>query len=277
MSNTINVNGVDLYYELNGNSGEPLVLVHGSWVDHHVWDAVVPVLAQSFRVLSYDRRGHSLSERPSAPDTIHDDIADLASLIQSLGLAPATIIGNSFGGSIALRLASEHPDLVNGLIVNEPPLISLLAGNPQGQQALGMIQERFVAVEERLAAGNMEGAAQYFVEQIVFGEGAWAHISPELKKTVTFNGPTFLNELRDPDAYVVNPAQLQGYSGPVLLTYGEESPPFLVAIVKMLANMLPNAELKMYEGTDHEPHRSQPEKFVATIKQFVGETTTNPT
>ena len=271
MPNTRSVNGVDLYYELNGDSGPSLVLVHGSWVDHHVWDAVVPPLSESFRVLTYDRRGHSLSERPAGPDSIRDDIADLAGLIKSLGLAPATIIGNSFGGSIALRMASEHPDVVNSLIVNEPPLVSLLAGNPQGQQVLGMIQERLAAVEERLAVGNMEGAAQYFVEQIAFGEGAWEHIPAELKKTVTYNGPTFLNELHDPDGFVVNPAQLQGYSGPVLLTYGEQSPPFLVAIVKMLSNMLPNAELKMYEGTDHEPHRSQPEKFVAMVTRFVGE------
>jgi pimeloyl-ACP methyl ester carboxylesterase len=54
------VNGAKLFYELNG-SGDPLVLVHGSWVDHKDWQLVVPHLARSFRVLTYDRRGHSLS------------------------------------------------------------------------------------------------------------------------------------------------------------------------------------------------------------------------
>lgn len=63
---TSTVNGVQLYWELAGNSGEPLVLVHGSWVDHHNWDMVVPLLSQSFRVITYDRRGHSLSERPAS-------------------------------------------------------------------------------------------------------------------------------------------------------------------------------------------------------------------
>ena len=57
------VNGANLFYELIG-SGDPLVLVHGSWVDHNSWQFVVPDLMRSFRVLTYDRRGHSLSERP---------------------------------------------------------------------------------------------------------------------------------------------------------------------------------------------------------------------
>ncbi len=59
-----NVNGVRLFYEVSGAGEVPLVLVHGSWGSHHNWDRVVPGLAESFRVLTYDRRGHSESERP---------------------------------------------------------------------------------------------------------------------------------------------------------------------------------------------------------------------
>ena len=57
------VNGVALYYELEG-SGEPLALVHGSWGDATNWRFVVPGLAESFRVLAYDRRGHSEASGP---------------------------------------------------------------------------------------------------------------------------------------------------------------------------------------------------------------------
>ena len=55
------VNGVRLFYEVTGAGKVPLVFVHGSWVSHHNWDLVVPKLAASFRVLTYDRRGHSES------------------------------------------------------------------------------------------------------------------------------------------------------------------------------------------------------------------------
>ena len=60
---TAEVNGVRLFYELQGTGAVPLVLVHGSWDSHHDWDLVVPRLAEAFRVLTYDRRGHSQSER----------------------------------------------------------------------------------------------------------------------------------------------------------------------------------------------------------------------
>lgn len=56
--------GVELFYDVRG-AGEPLVLVHGSWGDHHSWDPVVAPLSASFEVVVYDRRGHSQSERPA--------------------------------------------------------------------------------------------------------------------------------------------------------------------------------------------------------------------
>ena len=84
----IRVGGVRIAYADTGGTGTPLVLVHGSWGSHHNWDAVVPGLAERFRVVSYDRRGHSESERPPGPGHFSEDVADLAALIEQLGLAP---------------------------------------------------------------------------------------------------------------------------------------------------------------------------------------------
>ena len=122
---TATINGVQIFYELSGTGEVPLVLVHGSWVSHHSWDLVVPRLAESFRVLTYDRRGHSESQRLTAQDSVREDVADLAALIEHLELAPAWVAGNSFGASITLRLAAERPDLFRGLIAHEPPLYLL--------------------------------------------------------------------------------------------------------------------------------------------------------
>jgi pimeloyl-ACP methyl ester carboxylesterase len=76
------INGVSLYWEVKGD-GEPVVLVHGSWGDHNNWAQVVPALSSSLRVVTYDRRGHSASERPPAQGSIDEDVADLAGLIAS--------------------------------------------------------------------------------------------------------------------------------------------------------------------------------------------------
>ncbi|HEX7798109.1 MAG TPA: alpha/beta fold hydrolase, partial [Vicinamibacterales bacterium] len=68
------INDVSIFWERSGDHGAPLVFVHGSWGDHHNWDGVVPAFAKSFGVLTYDRRGHSQSERPSAQGTIQQDV-----------------------------------------------------------------------------------------------------------------------------------------------------------------------------------------------------------
>lgn len=124
------VNGVRLAYEINGSGTVPLVLVHGSWVSRRSWDPVLQGFAQSCRVLWYDRRGHSESERPTKQGSVHEDVADLAALIEHAGLAPAWVVGSSFGGSIALRLAGTRPELVRGVLAHEPPLLSVLQGDP---------------------------------------------------------------------------------------------------------------------------------------------------
>src|SRR3954463_15824733 len=135
------INGIELYWELNGQAGDPLVLIHGSWADHHSWDRIVPALAPSLRVLTYDRRGHSQSERPATQGSVREDVADLAALVEHLDPAPAHILGNSFGGSIVLRLAAERPDLFHSLLVHEPPLFGVLE-DPGAQKMLQTLQER---------------------------------------------------------------------------------------------------------------------------------------
>ena len=108
-------NGTELHYDEAG-SGETVVLVHGSWSDRNNWLPVIPALAESHRVVAYDRRGHGLSQRDTV-GTRRDQEEDLGALIEDLGAA-ATVIGTSFGGSIALGLASRRPELVSSLVVH---------------------------------------------------------------------------------------------------------------------------------------------------------------
>jgi pimeloyl-ACP methyl ester carboxylesterase len=265
---TSTVNDVQLYWELTGNSGEPLVLVHGSWVDHHNWDAVVPALSQSFRVLTYDRRGHSQSDRPASQGSVREDAADLAALIEALDLAPAHIVGHSFGGSIVLRLAGERPDLFRSVIVNEPPLFDLLADEPDGHAILQAIRPGIDAVVELLEVGDLEGGVRAFVE-IIFGSGVWEQIPQAVKQIVIFNAPTFLDERRDPESLSINLDGLHHFSRPALLTLGEQGPPFFKPIVEKIARVLPLAERMTFPGAGHEPEYDTPEGYVTRITEFI--------
>jgi pimeloyl-ACP methyl ester carboxylesterase len=265
---TLKINGVNIYYEQTGQAGEPLVLVHGSWVDHRTWLRVVPGLARSFRVITYDRRGHSQSERPQAPGQVSEDVSDLAGLVEALQLGPAHIAGHSLGGVIALRLAAERPDLFRSLMVHEPPLFALLADEPDGPQLIASLQHSLLAAAERIEAGDSEGGVRYFVEEIVFGPGAWEHVPPEVKEIVIYNAPTFLDEVRDPQAFAVNLPGLAGFDRPALLTYGEASPPVFQRVIHKLAPHIPNGVVRSYPGAGHEPEHDQPENFIAQVKEF---------
>jgi hypothetical protein len=96
---TTPINGIRIYWELDGGTGEPIVLVHGSWGDHHNWAPVVPALSRSFRVLTYDRRGHSGSERPEGQGSVWEDVADLAALIEHLEQNCSSQAGSNDGAS----------------------------------------------------------------------------------------------------------------------------------------------------------------------------------
>jgi pimeloyl-ACP methyl ester carboxylesterase len=265
---TTKVNGVELYYELEG-SGDPLVLVHGSWGDHTTWEPLVDALDGSFRTLVFDRRGHSDSERPPGQGSVEEDVDDVAALIEQLDLAPAHVLGNSFGAAISLRLAIRRPELLRSLLAHEPPVFPILAGEPEMQPVLQEVQSRVQAVVALLEAGDFEVAARQFVETVALGPGAWENeLTPELRQVFVFNAPTFLDETRDPQALMFDLDALPRFDGPALLTDGDQSPPFFPVVVGKLAERLPRAQRRTLAGTGHVPQLSHPAEYAQVIREF---------
>jgi pimeloyl-ACP methyl ester carboxylesterase len=251
---TIDVNGVRLYYELHG-SGEPLVLVHGSWGDARSWRLVVPGLAESFRVVVYDRRGHSRSQRPDSPGSVDEDGDDLAALLEALDLAPAHVVTNSYGGNIALRLATRRPEVFRSLSCHEPPLWSLLENDPESRQILQQGARSLQAVGRRIAQGDHEGAARQFVEEVAFGPGAWENeLPPEMRAIVVDNAPTFLDELNDPNQLRIDEEALSYLELPVRLTQGSASPPTFPALIDRLVELIPRVSRETIDGAAHVPN-----------------------
>jgi pimeloyl-ACP methyl ester carboxylesterase len=263
------VNGVNLYYEELG-SGDPLVLVHGSWGDHHNWDFVAPELAKKFRVVTYDRRGHSQSERPEGQGSLAEDVADLAALIEHLGIGPAHVAGNSGGSVVTLRLASQRPDLFRTMIVHEPPLFPLLAGKPGMAPVLDEVGKRIAAVVQLLERGENEAGARQFVETIAFGPGAWQQLPEATRQTFTFNGPTFLDETREPGGLAFDPRSLRAFPHRAFVSHGTTSAPFFPLVVDEVAKALPRAERFTFAGAGHTPHLTHPNEYVEAVGRFSG-------
>jgi pimeloyl-ACP methyl ester carboxylesterase len=258
----VEVNGVRLYYELRGN-GEPLALVHGAWVDATVWRFVVPGLAENFRVLSYDRRGHSRSERPVSQGSFDEDGDDLAALLEALELAPAHVVTNSGGGNIALRLATRRPDLFRSVSCHEPALWGLLEEEPESQEMLQQSARSLEAVGRRIAQGDHEGAARQFVEELAFGPGAWdRELPPESRAIFVQNAPTALDELQGPNPFNIDEEAISHLEMPVRLTSGSESPPVFPRVIDRLVELIPRVAHETIERAAHVPQVTTPEQFV---------------
>jgi pimeloyl-ACP methyl ester carboxylesterase len=263
----LNVNDVHLYYERIG-SGPPLVCVHGSWGDNTNWSPVVPLLSEEFDVVTYDRRGHSSSERLDTQGSTDEDAADLAELIESLDLAPAHVVANSFGGVITLRLAGTRPELLGKVCLHEPPGIPLLLEDPENADLLQSMGPKLAAVNAKIAAGENEEAAREFVDEVALGPGIWDALPREQKEIFVRNAPTFLDEASDPTTYAIDLDSISSFEHPVLITQGDQSPPFYAKIIDALMGVLPNAERKTIEGAGHVPQLTNPPLYADIAMQF---------
>ena len=262
----VTINGCRLSYEVSGRGEMPLVLVHGSWLARRQWDLTIPLLEDSFRVLTYDRRGHSESERPNGKVSVRDHAADLAGLIEHLQFAPAWVIGNSFGGSITLRLAGERPDLLRGIAVHEPPLFSLVPTDDDAAPSVEEDMRNDAAAAERVASGDPAGAAEQFAEAV--SPGMWLETPPEIRQTMTENAPGFLADWSDPDFYAFDLARARKFVQPALLTQGDQSPPQYVPVITRLGAALPSVEVQTLPGVGHVPHMEDPEGYVEAVADF---------
>ena len=120
------VHGIRLYYEEHG-SGAPIFCIHGTSSSALVWGDAVRELARLGRVIAYDRRGCTRSERPEPYErtSVAEQADDAAALLDALAAAPAVVIGRSYGGEVAIDLALRYPDRVRALVLLEPGALGL--------------------------------------------------------------------------------------------------------------------------------------------------------
>lgn len=263
---TENINGSNLFYELTGSGKTAVVLVHGSWGSHDQWAQVASQLASSHRVLSYDRRGHSKS---TGTGTIHDDVSDLAQLIEKLQLEPAFVVGNSFGSAITLRLAASRADLVRGIMLHEPPLFLLLASDPSFSKLFEDVLAHMGKVIERITSGDHEGAATQFMTELALAPDEWEQLPASLHQTVVENAQTFLDETNDPDALQFDLASVKKFDKPVLLSIGERSPSNYASVLEKLAAVVPQAERLTFPEAGHLPHVTHCTAYATAIDAFI--------
>ncbi len=117
--------GCPIHYWVGGAAGRPLVvLTHGACVDHHSFDRLAPVVAQDYRVLTWDVRGHGLSQPVGEPFSVPLAVEDLLALLEKLGYEKAVFIGHSNGTYITQELAYRHPERVQAMVIADGTCIT---------------------------------------------------------------------------------------------------------------------------------------------------------
>ena len=140
------VNGVRLHHEERGH-GAPILCVHGGGSTALLWEDALPALARLGRVIAYDRRGCSRSERPEpyARTTVAEQADDAAALLAALGAGPAVVVGRSYGGAVALDLAIRHPARVRALALLEGDALGLV---PEAWEWTRALRDRLERVRD---------------------------------------------------------------------------------------------------------------------------------
>lgn len=266
---TVRVPDVDLFYETSGR-GSPLVLVHGSSVDQTSWFLVVPELSPTFRVVTYDRRGHGRSGTPRGGGGIDQDVADLAALLDAIALGPVHLVGSSFGSLVALRLATRSPERIRTLSVHEPPLLFYLVRDLEQLPVLEELVRIGGEIFEQVERGDVPGGARRFVDELAMGSGGWKSLTEDQREIFIANIRTWLDERAEPSAYDIDRDALAKLEAPVLISEGGRSPKHLKRIAqKICTETLPHARYRLVESWGHIPHLTHPIEYAAMVREFV--------
>jgi 3-oxoadipate enol-lactonase len=257
----IEIRDTTLYYESTGD-GTPLLFIHGMCGDADVWRGQVRRLADRFRCITYDRRGHSRSAIGDEPESVPTHAEDAAALITALGVRPI-VVGSSGGARIAMELARRHPDVLAGAVFSEPPLSSL-------DQSAGDALMAAVGAAVGPAAANKGPRAAVDAFFALICPGLWSGLDETAKDRYRANAHTMLAELSAP-RYNLNVEDLSAIAVPALVIAGTTSHPALLSIARILARSLPNVRFVELPGSGHVTYAERPDEFARAVAAFATE------
>lgn len=257
---TARIDGADLNYDDLG-TGQPILLIHGNGATATHWGDTVAALAADHRVITYDRRGFGRSPHPPVKNfRRHTD--DAAALLDGLDTGPATVLGWSGGGIVALDLAIRRPDLVAGLVLEEPPL------HAKKHMTLRMARSMLKAQLLRRFSGPEAGAEAFFrwASRYTTGGCAFERFPADWQEALRRNGPATMAELDAGTGEYLSRARLTSITCPVTCLVGGLSDPVFAAATRRIAASVPQVRTVTIDGASHALHFDRPAEFVTAIK-----------
>lgn len=260
---TLTANGIELYYELHGPAdADVLVLSNGILMSTASWVYQTAVLARRYRLLLYDCRGMWQSAHPPGPYTMAQHAADLAALLDALGIDHAHIGGTSYGAEISLVFALNYPQRTRSLIVTSAvsEIDPLLRG--MAEMWLAAAEARDPAWLFRTVYPLTFSAAWIAANQAVLAQAR------ERYALIDFDAMAAL--LRCFLTLDVT-AQLGAITAPTLVAVGEHDILKPRRFAERIADVIPNAGLAIIPHAGHAAMWEQPGLFNALILGFLAQ------
>jgi non-heme chloroperoxidase len=266
------VNGAVLNYVEQG-SGNPVIFVHGSQGDYRTWLPIMKDFASRYQAIAYSRRYHWPNEwTGSGTDytpSRHAD--DLIAFIETLNLAPAYVVGNSFGAYTTLVTAIRRPDLLHKVVIGEPPMLTWLKNIQGGQEYFdGFMQKAWIPATQAFQAGDLEQGVRLFVDGVSGQTGTFDQIPEEPRQRMMDNAAELQAETMSPEYFtVVTHNQVKQISLPMLLLKGEHSPKMFHLIIDELAACAPHAKVITIPNTGHAIYSGNPQEYTQKVMEFL--------
>jgi 3-oxoadipate enol-lactonase len=251
---------VELNYREEG-AGKPVVLLHPVGLDLSCWDQVAGILATTHRVIAVDLRGHGESPRTPRSTDIADYAGDVAALIETLDLAPCTVVGVSFGGMTALALAIARPDLLRSVVISACP-------NTIPDAARADIAARGDrALEGGMAAIIDETMARWFSPQFMDDP-----IVGQVRDRLLADRPEDWSTGWKTIANLNLGGALSGVAMPTYCIHAENDKGASLEALRSTAEGVQNGRLDVIEGAPHMVHLERAADFAARVAAHLDET-----
>jgi pimeloyl-ACP methyl ester carboxylesterase len=274
----IELGGRQLHYVEQGgeDSQHPaIIFVHGGLDDYRCWQYQLDSFSKKYRTISYSRRfaypnkwiGNVVTD-----NTIEDNAKDLAELIRKLDLAPAHLVGASYGAYTALYCMSKNPELAKTMVLNEPPIMQFLARSPLREDV--ELLQRFITRVQRpnqdaSRRGDFRKATQVAIDGIMDMKNYFEKLPEEGKQFLMDNAKSLENELESTmsTSFTVEDVKQIKTTIPTLLVKGELSPKYFLRITDILSDNMPNSEQIVIPNVSHDDFKSG-NFFSSKVMQF---------
>lgn len=237
---TANINGVDIYYEVYGE-GDPLLLLHGGLANGTYWANQIPAFAQDYQVIVMDSRGHGRSSFDDTPISYDLMSSDVLALLDHLEIAKTDLVGWSDGGIIGLDIALSNPDRLNRVVAYGANF------DPSGV---------------RLDIGTSDRFNAY----IARAEEDYQKRSPHPERWNEFLANISNMWATEPNWTM---EQIASITTPFLILDGAEEEAIDLNQTKLMAVLMPNAELLLIPGTGHFAMFEKPEEFNQIVLDYL--------